>query len=318
MKNSKTALTELLTRVNQTLETENASWRPADREGRPGGLVLLKQDLPTLIVPDLHGRSDFLPDLLRFTYKGVVVYELLKQAKIQIVCVGDGMHSERRAIDRWRKAHEEYKKGFVECPAMAEEMTENFQTMAMVMRLKITFPELFHFLKGNHENIRDENKNGNHPFAKLAAEGPMVHKYVEKFYGPEFLALYDRFEKNLPLLTRGRHFIISHARPKREYSIEELINYRSIPEVVEGLTWTRHNVAKKGAIQQMLQELLGTVADGSLWFVGHTAIKDLYHFWNEESLLEIHNPALRSVVAVDPNESFDPDIHIHTVPRPEN
>lgn len=303
-------LEKLLQEVIVILENESGEWRPHDSEGRPGGVILLYPELPTLIVPDLHGRNSYLPDLMRYEYQGKQVFDLLKLRKVQIVCVGDGMHGERRASARWRVAFGEYQKGFKECPAMAEEMLENFQTMAMVMRLKITFPNLFHFLKGNHENILDEKINGNHPFAKFAAEGPMTKMYVENFFGHSFLMQYDRFEKNLPLLARGKSLIISHARPNRVYQYEEIVNYRENPELIEGLTWTRHNTASSGSVAKMLDNLLGKGVERGLWFSGHTAVKDLYKLWPKDSFIEIHNPHLRVLVSVDPNETFDEKKHI--------
>ncbi len=305
----------LLEEIIAVFEREPPELRPWDSEGKPGGIIVLRQDIPTLIVPDLHGRKDYLPDLLHFKYKRKRVFDLLKSGKIQIVCVGDGMHAERRAAPRWRIAFEEYKKGFAECPAMTEEMSENFQTMAMIMRLKTNFPGLFHFLKGNHENITDEDGNGNHPFAKFAAEGPMTKLYVEKFYGHEFLKLYYRFEKNLPLLARGSFFVISHARPKKAYKMDELINYRSNPETVEGMTWTRHQAAAPGSTISMLDEIIGSTQDQRIWFIGHSAIKEKYTFWKEENLLEIHNPDLRQVVLVDPIQQFKFDKHVVKLPE---
>ena len=315
MKDSKIIMEELLNQVNGVLENESKTCRPVDNNNRPGGIVILRQDLTTLIVPDLHGRADYLPDLVRFKYKGKRVFDLLSSKKIQIVCVGDGMHGERRVAARWKTALEEYKKGFSKCPAMAEEMSENFQTMAMVMRLKIHFPDLFHFLKGNHENIMDENGNGNHPFSKFAAEGPMTRLYIEMFYGSDFLNLYNRFEKNLPLMARGGFFIISHSRPGLSYKTDEIINYRSFPGVIEGLTWTRHQAARSGSTIEILDRIIGDSPGQRLWFVGHTAIKNKYTFWEKESLFEIHNPGNRSLVIVDPLETFEPEKNIVVLPE---
>ncbi len=315
MKGSKEIMEKLLEKVNTTLENESPDNRPVDSNGKPGGMIVLRQDLPTLIVPDLHGRHEYLSDLMRYKIKETQVFDLLKKEMVQIVCVGDGMHGERRAAARWKIALEEYKKGFVDCPAMAKEMSENFQTMAMVMRLKSSFPKLFHFLKGNHENIMDEEGNGNHPFAKFAAEGPMTKMYVEKFYGTEFLEQFDRFEKNLPILARGKFFVISHARPKNIYRIDELINYRSNPDLVEGMTWTRHQAAKSENTIKMLDELIGNGVEQRLWFTGHTAISDLYNIHIKEALVEIHNPDLRVLVVIDPYETFDPDEHFLILPK---
>ncbi len=309
---------ERLGEAIESLENESAEWRPKDREGKPGGIILLRQDIPTLIVPDLHGRSDYLPDLMRFKLSDKTVYELLKTDRIQVVCVGDGMHSERRGKARWQTAFAEYKNQFEECPAMAEEMTENFQTMAMVMKLKVAFPRHFHFLKGNHENILDEAINGNHPFAKFAAEGPMTAFYVKKFYGEAFLNKYDRFEKKLPRLTRGSYFVITRARPKKAHKIDEIINFRSEPAVTEGLTWTRSQQAEVGAIPLMLNELVDNSVTSRFWICGHTSLKTRYKYWPDESLIETHNPDLRTVVILDPYVIFDMEQHIVDLPQSEN
>ena len=55
----------------------------------------------------------------------------------------------------------------------------------------------------------------------------MTTYYVQKFYGETFLNNYDRFEKKLPLMARGKFFIITHAQPKTAYAIDEVLNYRN-------------------------------------------------------------------------------------------
>jgi hypothetical protein len=315
MDHGKSFMTKILARVNAVLESESPIRRPADSLRKPGGLVLLQPQIPTIIVPDLHGREDYLPDLLRYPYQGKTIYERLQADDLQIVCVGDGMHSEKRGLERWRIAYQEYQKHFEHCPAMAAEMTENFRTMAMVMRLKTRFPHGVHFLKGNHENILDEDGNGNHPFAKFAAEGPMTAAYVRKFYGEEFIQQYSRFEKNLPLLARGDDFVVSHARPKTQYPIEDIIEYRSRPDLVEGLTWTRHQAAAKGTINAMLDELIGDGSRPRYWFCGHNAITERFKVWTEEPLIEIHHPQLRTLVIINSTSDFRPERDIVTLPR---
>ncbi|PCI30517.1 MAG: hypothetical protein COB67_01670 [SAR324 cluster bacterium] len=305
----------LVSEVRKVLEQEKATWRPLDASGKPGGVILLRTDIPTFIVPDLHGRQEFLPDLLSYVYQGRKVQSLLEQKQAQVVCVGDGMHGELRAAARWRVAYEEYQNDFVDCPAMTEEMEENFQTMAKIMELKIKYPQYFHFLKGNHENIFDENSNGNHSFAKFAAEGMMTRAFVEKFLGKDFLSIYGSFEKELPLLARGRDFVISHARPRQVYSLQNIINHRQYPEVVEGLTWTRDNLAETGAVKRMLEIVLGTGLGEKYWFAGHCPISGLYNFVERESLIQIHNPKYRPFVIVDPTFPFNPEKHILLVPK---
>jgi len=313
MNAGKILMSRLLAEVNATLESEPPDRRPVDDLGRPGGLIILDPQLISLIVPDLHGRHHFLSDLLKYSYQGASVFERLTTDSVQIVCVGDGMHSEKRGLARWRVAHDEYQNQFEHCPAMAEEMQENLKTMALVMRLKIEFPRLFHFLKGNHENILDENQNGNHSFAKFAAEGPMTSFYVEKFFGSQFLHQYARFEKNLPLIAKCSFFVVSHARPKSRYPIQQIINYRSHPDLIEGLTWTRQQTADPGATQALLNDLIGRQPHLRYWFCGHTAISKPFQHWPEESLFEIHNPQLRTLAILDPSKEFIPSQHIVTL-----
>ncbi|KPJ81225.1 MAG: hypothetical protein AMS17_19790, partial [Spirochaetes bacterium DG_61] len=72
-------------------------------------IVYLKEDIPIIIVPDLHARIDFLLTiLLRKNENGLSTLQLLATDMLQIVCVGDGFHAEGRAAERWAGAYEEY------------------------------------------------------------------------------------------------------------------------------------------------------------------------------------------------------------------
>ncbi|OHA00195.1 MAG: hypothetical protein A3C07_00080 [Candidatus Sungbacteria bacterium RIFCSPHIGHO2_02_FULL_47_11] len=63
------------------------------------GIVELAPNVPTIVVSDIHARRDFIIKLLerelKITDPPKRVFDLLKQGKINIVCVGDGMHSEK-------------------------------------------------------------------------------------------------------------------------------------------------------------------------------------------------------------------------------
>ncbi len=84
MENSKIIMERLLEEIIAVYEQEPPEIRPRDSDGKPGGIIVLRQDLPTLIVPDLHGRKDYLPDLMHFKYKRKKVFDLLNSGKIQI------------------------------------------------------------------------------------------------------------------------------------------------------------------------------------------------------------------------------------------
>jgi len=311
----KKTLIDLLKASVEVLENEVSTIRPKDSAGLPGGLILLKDSLPTVIVPDLHGRTAFLPDLLKSTIHGSTVIDLLQRDAVQIICVGDGMHGEGRVRERWRVAYQEYQQNFNDCPAMDEEMSENLSTMMKVMELKRDFPSNFHFLKGNHENIMDENGNGNHTFAKFAAESTMSKHYVELFFGQEVLSTFYRFEKNLPLLVRGEGKLISHSRPDKAYALQEIIDYRKNPQVVKGLTWTRNSTAQAGATVEMLENIIGTTSGEKYWFSGHTPITGKFQFFQSENLIHFHNPLQRNVIFLNPGETFKSEKNIFSVPE---
>ena len=275
------------------------SWlRPPDRQGRPGGLVMLDPALPTIVVPDLHARMDFFLCVLGYEAEpGLTALDLLSQGRLQIVCLGDGVHAEGRASGRWRSAREEYEEDFASHYCMDEEMRESLGVMAMVMEVKSAVPERFHFLKGNHENITNESGGGNFPFRKFALEGQMVRAYMERFYGEEVLDLHARFEKELPLLASGHGFLLSHAEPAAFYPRTRLVEYRSNPEVVAGLTWTDNGDAEPGSVRKMLDHYLSLdEARDGLYFGGHRPASGGYLLRAEGRYVQIHDPE-RFVVA---------------------
>ncbi len=298
----------LLQRVIHVLENEPEDIRPRDDEGRPGGFLQLKKDLPVFIVPDLHARMELIIHVL---YNGAgrrPPAELLAQGRAQLVFLGDGFHAEVRALDRWHKALDEFMNGYRSHENMDREMAESLGCMEMVMELKSAFPDTVHFLKGNHENIKNEYGEGNRPFGKFAFEGEMVLEYMKCFYSEDFLSLYDRFEKSLPLLAAGNKFLVSHAEPKTVFSRESVINYHSNPDVVFGLTWTPNDSAEKGSVPKMLHFYLdGDDISGTHYFGGHRTVPERYLLRAEGYFVQIHNPGKHAAARVDENGNFDPD-----------
>jgi hypothetical protein len=294
-------LAEVVVRATETLASEPEEVRPADLQGLPGGLVTLRVDLPTIIVPDLHARMDFLMGVLSWPLAdGLPVLQLLASGELQLLCLGDGVHAEGRAIRRWKAAFREFMDGFQKHANMDEEMRESLGLMEMVMELKCSLPSQFHFLKGNHENITNEEGEGNHPFVKFVQEGFMVAAYMERFYGGELLHDYSRFEKALPLLAVGRGFLASHAEPAEFYPRDEVICYRDFPEVVYGLTWTENDQAEPDSVRCMLEHYLGDeAASEAFYFGGHRPIRELYRLRSDGQYVQIHDPD-RWVVALIP------------------
>lgn len=173
---------KLLEKVNYLLENEDERLRPYDSSGFPGGIINLNKHIPTIIVPDIHARLGFFLNLMLYKDRGGhSVLQKLARDVVQVVCIGDGFHAEGRAAERWDAAFEEYKKKYRRHKYIDEEMRESLGVMEMVIETKLAFPDNFHFLKGNHENISNEYGGGNYPLGKFSYEGAMVAEYVENF-----------------------------------------------------------------------------------------------------------------------------------------
>jgi hypothetical protein len=301
---------ELRDRVRRALDClccESPGRRPRDYAGRPGGMVVLDRTLPTILVSDLHGRAGYLLSVLAFEAEpGVRVIDLLDSGGMQIVFLGDGLHAEGRAMERWRDGLEEFLGGFERHDSMDEEMREGLGTMEMVMEAKLAYPGLVHFLKGNHENIANEQEGGNFAFVKFAQEGAMVAEYMRCFYGEEILDMWRRFEKELPLLAVGRSFLASHAEPREFYDRNRIVGYRDDPEVVAGLTWTDNDEAEPGSVALMLEHYLGAEAGTACYFGGHRYAAGAFGVRAGGRYVQIHDPEgfriayLRATGGVDP------------------
>jgi hypothetical protein len=272
---------KLLHTVNDILENEEGKFRPRDRNGLPGGILYLKEDLPTIIVPDIHARIDFFLGLMLWEdEEGFSNLQKMESDMLQIVCLGDGFHAEGRAVQRWALAYEEYTNKYKKHRYMDEEMRESLGVMEMVKEVKSAFPLNFHFLKGNHENIANELGEGNYPFRKYSYEGSMVLYYVEKFYGEEFLRTYYTFEKNLPIMAVGKNFLVSHAEDEAEDgSVERMLSYY-LPEEVR---------------------------ETSYYFGGHRPVSGFYNLRAEGKYVQIHNPNKSIIASIKLNKDIDLD-----------
>jgi hypothetical protein len=300
---------KLVVKVNSVIEKESDNYRPHNSEGFPGGLIRLKKNIPTIIVPDLHARIEFLLSVLLFKpFDDKTVLEMLFSGEIQVVCVGDGFHAESRAIKRWKKAFEEYQTGFKSHKNMDQEMSESLGLMEIVMEMKSQTPEYFHFLKGNHENVANEKKDGNFPFRKFCYEGEMVAHYMKNNYKDVFQDYYN-FEKSLPLFAIGKNFLVSHAEPERFLDEDDIINSKLNGEVVFSLTWTQNDASEPGTVKKMLEHYLDDVPN-SYYFGGHRIIRENYFLRAENKYVQIHNPNkfIIAFIKTDRDINLDEDV----------
>lgn len=287
-------LEQIVGKANEVLMHEDKEIRPADKKKNPGGLLNLSDFRYVVILPDLHARRSFLRSVLMWKpFDNRNVLELLDNEDFTLLCLGDGVHSEVSTVERWKKAEEEYFGHYKKHEAIDKEIADSFHLMLAVMLLKIRYPEKFHFLKGNHENILNEFGNGNYPFAKYANEGAMIYEYFLSNYGRKVLEKYATFEKLLPIFARGKNFLASHSEPACRYSREQIINYHDDGTLIDAFTWTENFKADKGTAEWFLNEFLGNNSDGCYYFGGHRPIRGLYNRINGDRYVQIHNPLMR-------------------------
>lgn len=282
--------------------------RPAGGDGRAGGLVEL-EELPCLVLPDLHARPEVPRRLAecRPPGFGANVVELLAAGAIQVVMLGDGPHSEGpAAAARWRAAWLECQAGWAPCPAMREEMTLAFDAMEAVALLVAAFPGAFVFLKGNHENIRNEEGGGNHPFGKYAYEGQMSRDWTLRFLGEAFLDAYAAFEAALPLAARGPAWLATHAEPAFALDPAAVVDGRRRPEVVRALTWTANDAADPGALEATLAAFLPPGGRPGVCLAGHRPVAQRFALRCGGRLVQIHDLARTQAALVRPGVAFDP------------
>ena len=310
-------LTKLLNDVLSAYEGESPSYRPIADNGEPGGLLDFRggESLPAVIVPDLHARPDFLIHLLACRIKGQEVLSALNEGRIVIVCVGDGVHTERPGADyeRWMESYASWLHGSVDCPSMREEVRLGLATMMTVMELKVTFPAFFHFLKGNHENVMNVEGMGDHAFRKFAMEGEMVRDFLQEYYGDVVLHLLRCFETSLPIVAAFDGFCVSHAEPAHVFGRDEIRNYhdeRLRDDVILSFTWTPNGGAEEGSVAKVFAGLTGGREEDALWFGGHRPVIGRYALRQDGHYVQIHNPDAMNVAYVSAGRPFNVDADI--------
>ncbi|MCR4823646.1 MAG: metallophosphoesterase [Treponema sp.] len=318
------ALLSLLEGGISVLEGENPSYRPLDSEGKGGGLIDFTDssfsDLPLVVVPDLHGRGKLLLDLLDYEISGQSILSLLSEGKIFVCCLGDIFHSENRGRDRWKQAFIECQRGNLVNEALREEMLENFSLLEIILSLKSAFASHFHILKGNHENVLNENhrqKYGNVPFRKFCDEGNMVADFIQHYYDDLILHEISCFEKKLPVCAAFNNCLVSHAEPAAFFSKEDIINYhRESSLVTFAFTWTANDAAREGSVAHLFNELLPeNQREKAFYFTGHRPVLGKYALRQNGRLVQIHNPDIEQVAALLPGKTFDPERDILEIER---
>ena len=183
---------------------DSGSYRGALRRARQvmrteKGMIRLKRDLVTIVIPDLHGRRDYLERVLKTKDRatGKTYGTLLAEKQVQMVCLGDVMHTEVRGA-QWRRGMSE--------KVMRAEMAESLGTLKRIAELKIANPENFHMIRGNHDDVGSRG-------GKLVRQVDKTRGYLCTTLGNSLVKDLGRFFDALPVAAVGSNFFMAHANP---------------------------------------------------------------------------------------------------------
>jgi len=297
------------------------------------GIVQLRRDIDTIIIPDIHGRrKEFAKILMKKDEKGLSNIEKLERGELQIVCIGDAMHT-MHDPKRWEKAQDEILSGSDSMPKLEDEIKDSMTTEKIIMYLIGRYPDYFHYTKGNHDNVKNSAEGGDHRFAKFSVPmASVMQKWVERKYTntSEFLNKWSEFEHKLPLLAIGNNFVTSHAEPCKyllhdaeeademgkslsyykelELTMEDIVN--RTPKAVDALTWSSDDVCG-GNIAEKVLATVGQDPKNSYYFVGHTEYNQKF-LQLPNNVIRVNNGFSLEYVFIPANGQFDPKKHILT------
>ncbi|HET8847146.1 MAG TPA: hypothetical protein VFN35_37140 [Ktedonobacteraceae bacterium] len=295
--------------------------------------------LPTLIIPDLHARRELLIAILGTQlsdgpHEGQHVFELLQQGHINLVCVGDIVHSEKRA-DWVINEDGEWTEELLE-----KEMVRSLGAGMMIMSLKLQYPEHFHCLRGNHDDMAGELVEDFRKFVGLRyandelvfvdgrpvvtgdkGESKIVREWVlgREGWGQSFLTAWSTFEKRLPLFARGSYYVISHTLPFIALSESDIRDPDRPRESSLELT-TRRGINEAAILGTL--ENLGLKEQTRRWFYGHSQVSSEINGGRYEEglnglVIRLNNPTQHVFAYVpdsDDQQLFEParDVYIKT------
>lgn len=314
---------EILNEASEVLDAERGKafpYRAPASDGKCGSLLdFHEDDLPLVVIPDFHARPYFLLNILEYQlFEDTTVYEAVAAGRLRLLSVGDILHTERGTRERWGAAHIEFLKEIYTGPSISAEMQEGLSLLCALLKLKKQFPAYVHILKGNHENILNENGGGDFAFRKFVEEGEMCRCFVQEYYGDDILYLMNCVEKGLPLFYFGKRCSVSHAEPMKSFSRQELIDAKQYEDVVRGLIWTNNGEAEEKSARVTVQNLFDArVPKGYLYLGGHRPVQGNYKALQDDFYIQIHNPGKQNIVFVKPDKSINLESDIINVARKE-
>jgi calcineurin-like phosphoesterase family protein len=183
---------------------------------------------------------------------------------------------------------------------LEEEMARSFNLMKMVMDLKAACPEGFHYVRGNHDDIKETLKG----FEKYDSESARVKQWTKDRFGEDFLDKYADFEATLPLIAKGKDFVVSHAAPSKVLETEDMNNRDR--QAALSLTWTDNT--KGGTNEDIIKQTMRNLGleDDAKWFIGHRGVGDgKVREQFDGKLVQINHDEKQLIAIVSDGKSFD-------------
>jgi pSer/pThr/pTyr-binding forkhead associated (FHA) protein len=278
-----------------------------------GSIVYLDNGKPTLVISDLHARRDFLQNALNTTVNGERMIDLLEKGEVNIVLLGDAMHSEDRT--RWGTWRQDSNGKWVLSKAfqgseLDGEMVQAIGLMRMIMELKSRHPQNFHYLRGNHDDMNASLGI----FRKYSNESVLVNEWMNQHYGQDVVKQWVEFEQQLPLIavgTRqdGSQFVMSHAAPGTVLSGKDLDHKPA--QAYKQLAWTDNNRISEDFLDQNIRGTLTQLGlkEDAQWIIGH---RDVARGTNYRSqlggqLIQINDKKRQLVYFVPASGELNPD-----------
>ena len=250
----------LIREVNKILESE--AHRPNDKQGRPGGVIHLPDELTVILMGDLHAKPDNLLTMLsQNSY-----LEALEHGTAALVILGDAVHPEGDVA--------------------LDEMQGSMLIMDLIFKLKVRFPHQVFYLRGNHDSFSEEIAKGGIP------QGMLWEQELVNSRGNEYRNEMARLYKQLPYLIYSSHFVSCHAAaPTSSIELDDIINIMDQPKLINELINNRLKRPNrpagyaKGDVKR-LKKSLG-INQNAPFIVGHTPLSNDDTIW--ENVDEIKN-----------------------------
>lgn len=253
---------DLIRQVNRIMENE--VYRDRNRQGKPGGIIRLPENITPFIVGDLHTKADNL--LVVLSQNGFL--KELKKGRASLIILGDAVHSEEEGE--------------------LEKMQSSMLLMDLIFKLKVKFPEQVFYIRGNHDSFSE------HLGKRGVPQGLIWDRALIKFRGQRYRDEIQRFYDLLAYVVYSDHFIACHAAPPvSTVTYHDLVNITDNPSLIEQLINNRLRKpnSPRGYFKREIKKFRKCldVSPETPVIVGHTPMTNDDTLWENVGDIENHH-----------------------------